>query len=35
MTDIEIANSIELQDICELAKKLKIKKDIYRNLRKI
>ena len=27
MTDIEIANSIESQDICELAKKLKIKKD--------
>ena len=27
MTDIEIANSIEPQDICELAKKLKIKKD--------
>ena len=27
MTDIEIANSIEPQDICELAKKLEIKKD--------
>ena len=28
MTDIEIANSIEPQDICELANKLKIKKAI-------
>ena len=27
MTDIEIANSIESQDICEIAEKLKIKKD--------
>ena len=31
MTDIEIANSIEPQDICELAKKLKIKKDYIEN----